>query len=382
MIALISCDASQYRGNIGLNDLVSNTLGANVSAIVFYTQEQTQCILTGNLPDGFVNVYTTMSNRSAQEILTEGASSSPDLYANILTETALQHFHPNGGNTTPNSPPGGPTTAVAMIILYSITGVITALFLIIIITGAIRAHRHPERYGPRNIIGRARQSRAKGIARAMLETIPIVKFGDDATAKDVELSESLGAGQVETHPSTISGAEHLPTTQQPKDTTSAEHDPAAPIVANPAIDDDNIPTCSICTEDFERGQDIRVLPCNHRFHPACVDPWLLEVSGTCPLCRVDLRPTEPTASSVTTGDMPPPLDPSAESANNNSPGGRLRGLLRRLQPSTAEERIAALRRFREEDPNSQSQIQGQESEARGAADEAHRSRWERVLHRR
>jgi hypothetical protein len=41
--------------------------------------------------------------------------------------------------------------------------------------------------------------------------------------------------------------------------------------------------CSICTEDFEKGQDLRVLPCDHKFHPECVDPWLLNVSGTCPL---------------------------------------------------------------------------------------------------
>lgn len=41
--------------------------------------------------------------------------------------------------------------------------------------------------------------------------------------------------------------------------------------------------CSICTDDFCTGEDVRVLPCNHKFHPACVDPWLLNVSGTCPL---------------------------------------------------------------------------------------------------
>jgi hypothetical protein len=25
------------------------------------------------------------------------------------------------------------------------------------------------------------------------------------------------------------------------------------------------------------------LPCKHQFHPACIDPWLINVSGTCPL---------------------------------------------------------------------------------------------------
>ena len=25
--------------------------------------------------------------------------------------------------------------------------------------------------------------------------------------------------------------------------------------------------CSVCTDDFTKGQDVRVLPCNHKFHP-------------------------------------------------------------------------------------------------------------------
>ena len=46
---------------------------------------------------------------------------------------------------------------------------------------------------------------------------------------------------------------------------------------------DNGLACSVCVEDFVKGQDIRVLPCQHKFHPECIDPWLLNVSGTCPL---------------------------------------------------------------------------------------------------
>lgn len=36
---------------------------------------------------------------------------------------------------------------------------------------------------------------------------------------------------------------------------------------------------------------IRVLPCQgaHRFHVACIDEWLLNVNGVCPLCRADFR---------------------------------------------------------------------------------------------
>ena len=41
--------------------------------------------------------------------------------------------------------------------------------------------------------------------------------------------------------------------------------------------------CSICTEDFETGENVRILPCKHIYHRRCIDPWLLKFSGTCPL---------------------------------------------------------------------------------------------------
>jgi hypothetical protein len=44
--------------------------------------------------------------------------------------------------------------------------------------------------------------------------------------------------------------------------------------------------CTICEEYFQAGQDVRLLPCKHGFHPACIDPWLLNMSATCPLWYV------------------------------------------------------------------------------------------------
>ncbi|KAJ0108983.1 hypothetical protein J7T55_005531 [Diaporthe amygdali] len=37
----------------------------------------------------------------------------------------------------------------------------------------------------------------------------------------------------------------------------------------------SLQVCSICTEDFVDGDDIRRLPCDHIFHPRCIDPWLI-----------------------------------------------------------------------------------------------------------
>ncbi|VAH07822.1 hypothetical protein VPH35_003342 [Triticum aestivum] len=43
--------------------------------------------------------------------------------------------------------------------------------------------------------------------------------------------------------------------------------------------------CAICLAEFERGEQVRVLPrCNHGFHALCIDRWLA-ARPTCPTCR-------------------------------------------------------------------------------------------------
>lgn len=47
------------------------------------------------------------------------------------------------------------------------------------------------------------------------------------------------------------------------------------------------PSCAVCLDDFVRGDLLRVLPCGHELHRACVDPWL-EAHHNCPLCKDDI----------------------------------------------------------------------------------------------
>lgn len=42
--------------------------------------------------------------------------------------------------------------------------------------------------------------------------------------------------------------------------------------------------CSICLESFVQGDKLNRLPCGHRFHFACLDPWVRNC-GDCPYCR-------------------------------------------------------------------------------------------------
>ena len=219
-------------------------------------------------------------------------------------------------NSNPQNPLGPtPSTSVALIILYSITGVITALFLLIIVTGAIRAHRHPDRYGPRSTArqGRPRQSRAKGLARAVLDTLPIVRFGggkEEGVKSDVEFQGSAAHASDTDEPEgptthivpsraipvegTLAAA---PQSDAPESTTStaaaagggggeeAVQKVGVGVGAGESQTelDANQVRCPVCQEDFEQGQDLRVLPCRHSFHPDCIDPWLLNIAGSCPL---------------------------------------------------------------------------------------------------
>lgn len=52
-------------------------------------------------------------------------------------------------------------------------------------------------------------------------------------------------------------------------------------------------SCSICIEDYEAGDILRVLRCGHRFHLECIDRWFLSSTdysrpSACPICNTEL----------------------------------------------------------------------------------------------
>ena len=407
-IAYLSCDTDSYTaGNLDVTGVLGIATVSRPLAIILYSRNSSRCAVNKN---GVYNpLYTMLDAHSATMVEGQLMKEPGGVPADGVIKTTNNSTGGGGGGGNSQGTTGrSPTTAVAMIILYSITGIITAMFLLIIIVGAIRAHRHPERYGPRNTIGITRQSRAKGIARAMLETLPIVKFGDHEEVKPGQPAGSLDASQnrdIELGTTNTEPDHAQPPSQHPRTSTdeappqthssgpisdstqpelvtteSANASPSTSdaIGSSPETNAENGLACSVCTDEFVKGQDVRVLPCNHKFHPECIDPWLLNVSGTCPLCRVDLRPTtshgengegeageahendsntgheEPQASAGTTETSARLGPPSLPVMGEERRGSRQRFSAfvphvlnrHRMRDATPEERIAALRRYR------------------------------------
>ena len=285
-VAYLSCDNPNGDTFITPDMMLATLMENKPKAIVLYTTVGNWCSIQGS---GFEykSIFTMADGGDAAQVMNYlNGTNDLDVVPILITGNLTG----DGSDVAANNQ-GTNNSAVAMSILYSITGLITLLFLIIIGTGAIRAHRYPERYGPRSSYGgRPRQSRAKGIARAVLETIPIIKFGSQLPPKPDPALELESQPPLDLHRLSVAPRDATPEprpterrkTIAPKPASYAAKD-STPKSADSTEEGDEHLGCSICTDDFAVGEDVRVLPCNHKFHPACIDPWLVNVSGTCPL---------------------------------------------------------------------------------------------------
>ncbi|KAG1777716.1 hypothetical protein EV702DRAFT_1222499 [Suillus placidus] len=394
-IALVSCDANStnFSEEVDIFTMASN---AGAQSALLYSLYSITCVINPEYADPanfdqVFDIFSTQSksvSRNIQYEFGQGGPTNLTLYGNFDATTlnasgttinqsimsgyptapgyllaTLQAWNATGINSTGTSGNNnGPTssttdqgsnkqTGLAMIILYAITGCVSALFCVVIISGAIRAIRHPERYGPRiangDLLGArgGSQSRARGLGRAILDTFPVVRFG--TVPDDREDSSYPGPKDVELHPvdadttlqqsgdavemDTISSqaaqqslqsvgetnerhnftsgattnlhgredvqsdARAVPRLMPPRLPVTSEASPGSTRDVDPLMPEAiGRETCPICIVDFEEGDELRVLPCEgkHRFHQTCVDPWLLELSGSCPLCRQDFYALE------------------------------------------------------------------------------------------
>ncbi|KAF2483740.1 hypothetical protein BDY17DRAFT_346275 [Neohortaea acidophila] len=99
------------------------------------------------------------------------------------------------------------------------------------------------------------------------------------------------------------------------------------------------PTCAICLDDFvaahggTQGTIVRELPCQHIFHPECVDNFLRESSSLCPMCKKTALPTGYCPRNITNAmvrrermvrRIRPRAEASGEEGGDGADGGRRR----------------------------------------------------------
>ncbi|KAJ7579214.1 hypothetical protein C8J56DRAFT_965107 [Mycena floridula] len=415
-IALISCDTNATDAS---QDEDIFTLARNKGAVaaLLYSLTAAACIINPEYadPENFDQVFDIFSTQSlsaaetieyqfgqvnetlysfynsqrlnesydtiAESIQTMRSVKPGYLFATLVAYNASNASAYNNVDATPGAPSSsqksGSNTALAMIILYAITGCVSALFCVVIISGAVRAIRHPERYGPRSAgrhgLGDGQQSRARGLTRAILDTFPVVKFGSsqhdtEAGVKNIQETEFDAPSGVEMKK--IASEESLQAVSHPlpgdveateqhasgsSELATASASPRLRIRKTPVADgSDVVPdsigreTCPICIVDFEEGDDLRLLPCEgkHRFHQDCVDPWLLELSSSCPICRHDFLALEQLLSEPNESQDPPE---SPSTAQHTSRGARFSRYIRQAVRRRRE-------REQEEDPTYDSDL--------------------------
>ncbi|VUC29556.1 unnamed protein product [Clonostachys rosea] len=255
-IAYLSCDVKFTNSSSTSSSLLLNQLlHAGASAVVLYTTSGDWCFLEEVFADS--RIFTTVNASDAQNAvsyLKKAAKLPTKAKASIISDaTSLGQY--DGGETERIR--RNPTV---LIVICSVGGSVFALFAATVVVGVYRGLRYPERYGPRDgDDGSPSQTRIRGLTRAVLETFPVVKFAHRENSKPSDTDVELRVGEEQKDAGNDGTAEP----------TGGEYS-----------------TCSICTEDFGMQEDVRILPCNHQFHPRCVDPWLIQHSSSCPLWYV------------------------------------------------------------------------------------------------
>lgn len=255
------------------------------------------------------NLFTMVTSSSAMQLLQILRNPSPNVVTASISGSDSKFQTPQKGNSK------------ALIALYVTTSVVLATLLAILVCAFIRVRRHPERYNHRNS---DYAMRAKGLAKAVLDSIPLVQVSKNPQNSDEEEQKS-NSGE-ERNTLAQSGEQHI--LDDPSKAATSEDCTTLPQLAQSEIDGvsrprssgtprsieltgkaaihhanpnkgsrtkplkilitDNEDICPICFEEYEEGELLRLLPCKHKFHASCIDPWLLEASSECPLCRCDL----------------------------------------------------------------------------------------------
>ena len=143
------------------------------------------------------------------------------------------------------------------------------------------------------------------VPRDTVEKMPLYTYNHPISPSDAMLSKKeIQTNVAELNPKSKSPPPS-PDTKSEKDRDDSQVRKPEPAVIKPQTDGQMEPrtnsyrlsytqtTCAICLDDFVTGSSlVRELPCGHIFDPGCIDPFLMENSSLCPLCKKSVLPPE------------------------------------------------------------------------------------------
>lgn len=62
-------------------------------------------------------------------------------------------------------------------------------------------------------------------------------------------------------------------------------------------------SCCVCLSRLKEGEDMKILPCLHKFHKDCIDRWFSACRKTCPMCRFSMEDNKSYVKEVLTEEM-------------------------------------------------------------------------------
>ena len=129
------------------------------------------------------------------------------------------------------------------------------------------------------------------VPEEMIHAMPIKIYGAETnlpraiSEKDTSTPLRRPSGESKSQQSTLVPGQSSET--QP----AAESAKQVQDTSSPSIKFEQPQNCAICLDDYVVNiTPVRHLPCNHIFHPHCVDPFLATRSSLCPLCKRSVLP--------------------------------------------------------------------------------------------
>lgn len=97
------------------------------------------------------------------------------------------------------------------------------------------------------------------------------------------------------------------------------------VEALPTVKTEEKLQCSVCLDECEIGDEVKEMPCKHKFHCSCILPWL-ELHSSCPICRYQLpfdesKVADSEGSRNNNSNNNGGENNNSEAGNNNNVGG-------------------------------------------------------------